>query len=284
MCRSRASAARPGSSLGGNWLEAYWRSRPAVKCRPRPDSRIARTDGSAPSVRNASPIAANMSWSMALNLASRASSTWATPPSRPIAILSLPIFRSAPLETASMSRFTVNGQPVHYRMDPETPLLWALRDASNLTGTKYGCGTGHCGACTVHVDGRAVRSCRVRDRRPRGQLRHHHRGAVERPLAPRPAGLRRRRTCRNAAICIPGMIMAAAALIDRNPAPDRRRDRLRRSPTSAAAASIPGSARRSAAPAGCAAARAGSRPRRRRASTRPTPPGRCRRCATAAKP
>src|SRR5690349_23190674 len=60
-----------------------------------------------------------------------------------------------------MTSFTVNGQPVHYRMDPATPLLWALRDASNLTGTKYGCGTGHCGACTVHVDGRAVRSCQV---------------------------------------------------------------------------------------------------------------------------
>ena len=60
-----------------------------------------------------------------------------------------------------MTSFTVNGQPVHYRMDPATPLLWALRDASNLTGTKFGCGTGHCGACMVHVDGNAVRSCRV---------------------------------------------------------------------------------------------------------------------------
>ena len=65
-----------------------------------------------------------------------------------------------------MTSFTVNGQPVHYRMDPATPLLWALRDASNLTGTKFGCGTGHCGACMVHVDGNAVRSCRV----PIGQL------------------------------------------------------------------------------------------------------------------
>lgn len=46
-------------------------------------------------------------------------------------------------------------------MDPATPLLWALRDASNLTGTKYGCGTGDCGACTVDIDGRAVRSCQV---------------------------------------------------------------------------------------------------------------------------
>jgi isoquinoline 1-oxidoreductase subunit alpha len=60
-----------------------------------------------------------------------------------------------------MTKLTVNNQPVQYRMDPQTPLLWALRDASNLTGTKYGCGTGDCGACTVDVDGRAVRSCQV---------------------------------------------------------------------------------------------------------------------------
>jgi isoquinoline 1-oxidoreductase subunit alpha len=60
-----------------------------------------------------------------------------------------------------MSQFTVNNQPVKFRMDPDTPLLWALRDAANLTGTKYGCGTGDCGACTVDVDGRAVRSCQV---------------------------------------------------------------------------------------------------------------------------
>ena len=60
-----------------------------------------------------------------------------------------------------MTSFTVNGRPVHYRMDPNTPLLWALRDASNLTGTKYGCGAGLCGACTVHVDGKAVRSCQI---------------------------------------------------------------------------------------------------------------------------
>ena len=60
-----------------------------------------------------------------------------------------------------MTRFSVNDRPVEYRMDPETPLLWALRDASNLTGTKYGCGTGECGACTVDIDGEAIRSCMV---------------------------------------------------------------------------------------------------------------------------
>ena len=60
-----------------------------------------------------------------------------------------------------MTRMTVNGEPLHYKLDPETPLLWALREASNLTGTKYGCDSGDCGACTVIIDGRAVASCSV---------------------------------------------------------------------------------------------------------------------------
>jgi isoquinoline 1-oxidoreductase alpha subunit len=60
-----------------------------------------------------------------------------------------------------MAKMTVNGEALEYRLDPETPLLWALRDASNLTGTKYGCDSKDCGACTVIVDGRAVMSCAV---------------------------------------------------------------------------------------------------------------------------
>ena len=60
-----------------------------------------------------------------------------------------------------MSSMTVNGEPIRYRLDPATPLLSALREASNLTGTKFGCDSGECGACTVIVDGRATMSCSV---------------------------------------------------------------------------------------------------------------------------
>src|SRR5438128_5687455 len=61
-----------------------------------------------------------------------------------------------------MTRMTVNGEGVEYRLEPDTPLLWALRDASNLTGTKYGCDSRDCGACTVIVDGQAMLSCSVK--------------------------------------------------------------------------------------------------------------------------
>lgn len=54
---------------------------------------------------------------------------------------------------------TINGHPQAYSGEPDQPLLWYLRDTLRLTGTKYGCGAGLCGACTVHVDGQAVRSC-----------------------------------------------------------------------------------------------------------------------------
>jgi isoquinoline 1-oxidoreductase alpha subunit len=117
-----------------------------------------------------------------------------------------------------MSRLTVNGQPIQYRMDPRTPLLFALREASNLTGTKNGCGTGHCGACIVHVDGRAVRSCLVAI------------GDLEGSLVTTIEGLSRDRShpiqqaflagnVVQCGFCIPGMVMAIAALIDRTESP-----------------------------------------------------------------
>lgn len=118
-----------------------------------------------------------------------------------------------------MTRFTVNDQPVEYSMDPATPLLWALRDASNLTGAKYGCGTGQCGACTVDVDGEAVRSCRVTI------------GAIEGSQVTTIEGLSRERehpvqlafiagNVPQCGFCIPGVVMAAAVLLRKNPSPD----------------------------------------------------------------
>lgn len=60
-----------------------------------------------------------------------------------------------------MSEFTVNGKKMTHEGDGDMPLLWYLRDLAGLTGTKFGCGGGHCGSCTVHVDGVAVRSCQT---------------------------------------------------------------------------------------------------------------------------
>ncbi len=120
-----------------------------------------------------------------------------------------------------MTSFTVNNNPVHYKMDPNTPLLWALRDASNLTGAKYGCGNGECGACTVMIDGEAVRSCQTTI------------AAIEGTEVITIEGLSRERThpvqlawiannVPQCGFCIPGMIMAAAALLkkNRNPTED----------------------------------------------------------------
>ena len=59
-------------------------------------------------------------------------------------------------------RLTVNCKPQNYEDDPDMPLLWYLRDDLRLTGTRFGCGAGLCGACTVHVNGQAVRSCQTR--------------------------------------------------------------------------------------------------------------------------
>lgn len=60
-----------------------------------------------------------------------------------------------------MARLNVNGKSYEADVDPETPLLWVLRDSLGLTGTKYGCGVAQCGACTVHLDGEAMRSCSI---------------------------------------------------------------------------------------------------------------------------
>lgn len=117
-----------------------------------------------------------------------------------------------------MTQFTVNNQPVRYRMDPETPLLWALRDASNLTGTKYGCGSGDCGACTVDIDGRAVRSCQVSIARAEGSYVTTIEGlARDRSHPVQQAWAAEGVT--QCGYCEPGFIMAIASLLKARPNP-----------------------------------------------------------------
>src|SRR5947207_5283423 len=67
--------------------------------------------------------------------------------------------RRAPVSSDTMTRLNVNGRWESVSADPATPLLWVLRDHLGLTGTKFGCGAALCGACTVHIDGDAMRSC-----------------------------------------------------------------------------------------------------------------------------
>jgi isoquinoline 1-oxidoreductase alpha subunit len=115
-----------------------------------------------------------------------------------------------------MTRMTVNEEGVDYHLDPETPLLWALRDASNLTGTKYGCDTRDCGACTVIVDGRAVLSCSV----PIGSLEGATVTTIEGLHGAHPvqqAWLAEQVTM--CGYCEPGFIMAIAALLQVSPSP-----------------------------------------------------------------
>jgi isoquinoline 1-oxidoreductase alpha subunit len=117
-----------------------------------------------------------------------------------------------------MTRMTVNGEAVHYRLDPQTPLLWALRDASNLTGTKYGCDSGDCGACTVLVDGRAALSCTATIASLEGAqvvtiegLSRDRSHPVQRAWAAEQVS--------QCGYCEPGFIMAIAALLQSSPSP-----------------------------------------------------------------
>ena len=110
----------------------------------------------------------------------------------------------------------VNGEPLEYRLDPQTPLLWALRDASNLTGTKYGCDSKDCGACTLIVDGRATLSCAVALKDLEGARVTTIEGlGGTHPV--QQAWLAEQVTM--CGYCEPGFIMAIAALLDSTPSP-----------------------------------------------------------------
>jgi len=119
-----------------------------------------------------------------------------------------------------MPKLTVNARPVEFDMDADTPLLWALRDAANLTGTKYGCGTGDCGACTVIVDGEALRSCLITIAEAEGRYVTTIEGLSRDRSHPVQQALVAEQAIQ-CGFCTPGMVMAGAALIARNPAPSK---------------------------------------------------------------
>jgi isoquinoline 1-oxidoreductase alpha subunit len=113
---------------------------------------------------------------------------------------------------------SVNGQSQTVDVHPDTPLLWVLRDALGLTGTKYSCGQGLCGACTVHLDGEAVRSCRV----PVSDVGDRQITTIEGLSSDGGHPLQQAWTVENVVqcgYCQPGQIMTAAALLARVPSP-----------------------------------------------------------------
>jgi isoquinoline 1-oxidoreductase alpha subunit len=117
-----------------------------------------------------------------------------------------------------MISLIVNGRPIAVDAEPDTPLLWVVRERLGLTGTKYGCGIAACGACTLHLDGQAVRSCSF----PAGSAAGRRITTIE--------GLSQNRThplqkawiaeqVPQCGYCQSGMIMAAAALLAERPKP-----------------------------------------------------------------
>ena len=125
-----------------------------------------------------------------------------------------------------MIRLTVNDQPAEFDDDPAMPLLWFLRDQLGLTGTKYGCGAGLCGACTVRIDGKARRSCVT----PLARLQGSHVQTIEDLGAGRLHAVQRawiELDVAQCGYCQAGQVMATVDLLSRVPEPtDEDIDRL----------------------------------------------------------
>jgi isoquinoline 1-oxidoreductase alpha subunit len=113
----------------------------------------------------------------------------------------------------------INGKAVQAEADPNMPLLWVLRDVLNLTGTKFGCGVAACGACTVRVDGQAVRSCVTPAASVAGKSIQtiEGLGSPQQPHVLQAAWIAEQ--VPQCGYCQSGMLMAAAALLERKPRP-----------------------------------------------------------------
>lgn len=118
-----------------------------------------------------------------------------------------------------MAKLNVNGRTIDVAVDDDTPLLWVIREQIGLTGTKYGCGVAQCGACTVHIDGVATRSCAL----PVSAVTAEQKIVTIEGLSPdgshpvQQAWLKHE--VPQCGFCQSGMIMAAAALLQANPKP-----------------------------------------------------------------
>ncbi len=118
-----------------------------------------------------------------------------------------------------MARLTVNGKAHDIEVDPDTPLLWVLREQLGLTGTKYGCGIAACGACTVHVDGEAVRSCSMPVSMAEDKKITTIEGLAENGVLHRVQQAWVDLDVPQCGYCQSGMIMAVSALLKENPKP-----------------------------------------------------------------
>lgn len=117
-----------------------------------------------------------------------------------------------------MIRLTVNGRSRRFDGDGDMPLLWYLRDELGLTGSKYGCGAGLCGACTVHLDGQAIRACMTPVSAAEGQTVMTIEGLAPKDDHPLQKAWAKHNVPQ-CGYCQPGQIMQAAALLRENPKP-----------------------------------------------------------------
>ena len=118
-----------------------------------------------------------------------------------------------------MIKLTINGKPHEVDVEPDTPLLWVIRDTIGLTGTKYGCGIAQCGACTVHLDGQAVRSCGLAVSDAADKAITTIEGLADGAKLHKVQQAWIDNDVPQCGYCQSGMIMAVAALLKKNPKP-----------------------------------------------------------------
>jgi isoquinoline 1-oxidoreductase subunit alpha len=118
-----------------------------------------------------------------------------------------------------MANLTINGKTFTLDVEPDTPLLWAIRENAGLTGTKYGCGIAQCGACTVHMDGVATRSCGVSVAEAEGKKITTIEGLASGDTLHKVQAAWIAKDVPQCGYCQSGMIMAVAALLSEKPKP-----------------------------------------------------------------